>query len=132
MASVGDNAIYLADVARSLSLIADHYLALGNLQSALAFYDAAADARDAIVKIAPDDQRALQDAAVAHKKAGELQAKVIPTQPTETRSEMWWGKIVADAEETNAKLISAATEAVSACMVKVKASVDQIVARSPT
>ena len=131
-ASVSNDALYLGDVALSLKLIGDHYLVLGNLSFALAFYDAEADARDAIVKSATDDQQALRNAAAAHKKAADLQAKVIAAQPTETRSEMWWRKIVADAEETNATLLSAATEAVSACMAKVKASVDQIVSRSRT
>ena len=125
-ASVSDNALYLGDVALSLSLIADHYLALGNLQSALAFYDAAADARDAIIKIAPDDQQALQNAAAAHKIAGDLQAKVIAAQPTEIPSEMWWRKLVADTEEANAKLSRAANVSVSACMANVEASVEQI------
>ena len=123
---MSDNALYLGDVALSLSLIADHYLALGNLQSALAFYYFAADARDAIVKIAPDDQQALQNAAAAHKIAGDLQAKVIAAQPTEIPSEMWWRKLVADAEEANAKLSRAATVTVSACMANVEASVEQI------
>ncbi len=131
-ASVDDNALYLGDVAVSLTLIGDFDRDQNDLKTALAFYAAASDVRLKVTLLTPTDDRAGKSLSDIRKKVDTLRNQVLDADPDADLSGNWWQGPVADAEKAHVKPKSPSNIDGSACLNRVVATVDQIVAPAST
>ncbi len=127
-ASVDDNALYLGDVAVSLTLIGDYDRNQNDLKTALAFYAAASDVRLKVTLLTPTDDRAGKSLSDIRKKVDTLRNQVLDADPDADLSGNWWQGPVADAEKGHVKPKSPSNTDGTACLNRVVATVDQIVA----
>jgi hypothetical protein len=114
----------------SLTLIGEYFLVLSDLRHALAFYEAAVDARLQVAVMSPNDARANLYLRNVQTRAAEIRQQFLAAYPQEAVSGGWWHSVVSEAENGSAERGKAMSADPNTCWDSLVASVGQIASGS--